>query len=57
MKTTLFMAMSLNGIIAKEDGNEDFLSHKNWETFSELVNTFGNFVVGRKTHEAVKKMG
>lgn len=49
------MAISSNGIIATEKGDEDFLSHKNWEKFCELVREFGNFIVGRKTYEAVKK--
>ena len=48
------MAISANGFIARENGNEDFLSHDNWEKFCELAREFGNFVVGRKTYEAVK---
>ena len=55
MKVTLFMAMSLNGIIARKNGDEDFLSHDNWNSFSELVKSFQNFIIGRKTFEAVKK--
>lgn len=55
MKVTLFMAMSLNGIIARKNGDEDFLSSNNWNSFSELVKTFKNFIIGRKTFEAVKK--
>ena len=55
MKTTLYMAMSANGIIATETGDEEFLSHENWEKFCELARELGNFVVGRKTYEAVKK--
>lgn len=57
MKTTLFMAMSVNGYIAKADGSEDFLSHKNWENFCELAQECGCFVVGRKTYEAVQAWG
>jgi len=48
------MAISLNGYIAKENGSEDFLSHENWEKFCDLAKEYGNFVVGRKTYEAVK---
>lgn len=55
MKTTLYMATSANGIIARENGDEDFLSHENWKKFCELANEFGNFIVGRKTYDAVKK--
>ena len=47
--------MSANGIIATETGDEEFLSHENWEKFCELARELGNFVVGRKTYEAVKK--
>ncbi len=54
MRVTLFMAISANGLIAQEDGSEDFLSHENWETFASLVAQFGNFIVGSKTYEAVK---
>lgn len=49
------MAISANGIIATETGDEEFLSHENWKKFCELAREFGNFVVGRKTYEAVKK--
>lgn len=28
---TLEMACSINGLIASEDGNEDFLSYRGWE--------------------------
>lgn len=55
MKTTLYMAISANGIIATETGDEEFLSHENWEKFCKLARKFGNFIVGRKTYEAVKK--
>lgn len=54
MKVTLYMAMSLNGIIARESNEEDFLSHKNWETFVELAHLTGCMIWGRKTHEVVK---
>ena len=54
MKVTLYMAVSLNGYIAKENASEDFLSHANWEKFCSLAQEYGNFIVGRKTYEAVK---
>ncbi|MDO8663253.1 MAG: dihydrofolate reductase family protein [Candidatus Wildermuthbacteria bacterium] len=55
MKAVLFMAISLNGVIARENGDEDFLSHDNWETFSGFVREYGNFVVGKRTYEAVRR--
>lgn len=30
-KVTIEMACSINGLIATEDGNEDFLSYRGWE--------------------------
>ncbi len=51
------MAVSLNGIIATEDYNEDFLSDQNWEVFLSLAEEKGNIIVGRKTYESVKSWG
>ena len=53
-KVILYMAMSVNGIVARESGEEDFLSDANWETFKKLVKKHRNFIIGRKTYEAVK---
>ena len=54
MNVTLFMAMSVNGIIATENGSEEFLSHENWKSFSGFVEEFGCFIVGGNTYTAVK---
>jgi dihydrofolate reductase len=48
------MVISANGIIARENGEEDFLSHENWLEFLRLANKSKSFVWGRKTYEAVK---
>lgn len=45
--------MSANGMIADENGAEDFLPHDNWIAFVKLAKKIGNFVYGRKTYEAV----
>ncbi len=55
MKIILFVATSLNSMIARKNGDEDFLSDINWQTFSELAKKHGCFIVGRKTYEAVQK--
>ena len=49
------MAMSLNGMIASKNGDEDFLSDANWESFRKLAEKHGCFIIGRKTYEAVQK--
>ena len=57
MKVILFMAVSLNGIIADKHGKEDFLSHENWTSFIEVAKEFGNFIYGHNTYEAVNEWG
>ena len=47
------MAMSADGIIASQSGNEDFLSHDNWIEFVRLLGQTGSFIWGRKTYESV----
>lgn len=49
------MAQSVNGIVARENYNEDFLSDENWKVFLGLVKETGCFIVGRKTYQEVKK--
>ena len=55
MKVVLYMAQTINGLIARDDYGEDFLSNQNWKTFVELAEKIGCFIVGRKTYEEVKK--
>lgn len=55
MKVILYMAQTMNGIIAREDYGEDFLSDENWKVFFALTKETGCFIVGRKTYEEVKK--
>ena len=55
MKVILFMAQSINGMIARRNGSEDFLSDANWQTFSSLAKQHQCVIVGRKTYDEVKK--
>ncbi|MBI4128939.1 MAG: hypothetical protein HY460_02700, partial [Parcubacteria group bacterium] len=50
------MAMSVNGITARNNNKEDFLSDKNWDVFCKLAKKHGCFVVGRKTYEIVMRL-
>lgn len=54
MKVTLWMGMSLNGIIARENNEEDFISHDCWLAWLEAIREYGCILWGRKTHEIVK---
>jgi len=55
MKVILYMAQTINGIIARNNYDEDFLSHENWKVFLGLTKEMDCFIVGRKTYEEVKK--
>ncbi|MEK6882154.1 MAG: dihydrofolate reductase family protein, partial [Nanoarchaeota archaeon] len=55
MKVILFMAMSINGIIAREYGSEDFFSDRNWEEFVKIAEDKKCIIVGRKTYELVSR--
>lgn len=55
MKVTVYMAQSLDGFIARDTGQEDFLSTLNWDTFERLAEETGCFVLGRTTYKTVKQ--
>ncbi len=54
MKVILWMGMSLNGFIARENNEEDFISHDCWLAWLEALRTNGCLLFGRKTYEIVK---
>ena len=49
------MAMTANGIIARKNGDEDFLSHQNWITLEKLTQKYKCLVWSRKTYENVMR--
>lgn len=51
MGVTLWMAMSLNGMTARTNHSEDFLSGTDWDLFIDLVRDSDALVWGRITHE------
>ena len=54
MKVIMWMGMSLNGYIAGEDNNEDFISHDCWVSWLEAIRQHGCIIWGRKTYQVVK---
>ena len=54
MKVILYMAITANGYIAKED-NKTPWSDEEWQSFSEKVKEIKNLVIGRKTFEIMQK--
>lgn len=56
MKVLLNMAISPNGLIARENGDEDWLPEEGWDEFVEEAKGFKNIVMGRETYEVVTRM-
>ncbi|MFR2534404.1 MAG: dihydrofolate reductase family protein [Clostridia bacterium] len=56
-KVTIEMACSINGIIATEEGQEDFLSQRGWQIMLELLKEYDVLIWGRKTWENVLSWG
>ena len=53
MNVILYMAMTLNGFIARTNGETDFVSEEEWKLYSEMVKKAGNIVIGRKTYDVM----
>lgn len=53
MKVILDMAISPNGYIAREDGDEDWLPSEGWDEFLLLAKELNNIVMGRETYDQV----
>lgn len=56
-KITVEMACSINGLIATEDGNEDFLSFRGWEIMLEFLKEYDVLIWGKKTWENILAWG
>lgn len=56
MKIIQSNAISLNGMLARVDGQEDWLPSEGWDEFVEDVKKYGNFIMGRETYELVTKL-
>ncbi len=54
---TIEMACSINGLIATEDGNEDFLLYRGWEIMLEFLKGQDVLIWGRKTWENILTWG
>jgi len=56
MKIIQSNAISLNGMLARENGDEDWLPSEGWDEFVEDVKKYDNFIMGRETYELVTKL-
>jgi dihydrofolate reductase len=56
MKIIQSNAISLNSMIARSDGQEDWLPSEGWDEFVADAETLRNFIIGRETYELVMKL-
>lgn len=49
------MAISLNGMIAKNDDDTSWISKEEWDSYSLAVRTAGNLIVGHRTYSILTK--
>jgi dihydrofolate reductase len=50
MKVILYMAISVDGKIAKSDDDTSWISEEEWNSYSSAVNKAGCLIVGRRTY-------
>ena len=55
MKIILYMAITVNGFIAKENDDVNWVSETEWKSFSGMIKKLGNMVIGRRTYEMMLK--
>ncbi|MDP2641995.1 MAG: dihydrofolate reductase family protein [bacterium] len=57
MKTILYMGISANGYIAREDGNSEFTSEEDLKGFYEHSKSAGNIIMGKNTYLEASRYG
>lgn len=53
MMTVLYMAQTINGMIAYENDDTAFVSDAGWDFYKQLVEDSGAIVMGRKTYDVM----
>ncbi len=51
MKVVLYMAITVNGYIAKENDDTGFTSDIEWESYKNMAKKIGNIIVGKRTYQ------
>ena len=57
MKTILYMGITVNGYIAKADGNSEWTSKEDLQGFYEQSKRAGNIIMGANTYRAASEYG
>jgi len=55
MKVVLYMAMTANGLIAKENDDTSFVTKTEWDSYSAAARDAGNLVIGHRTYNILTK--
>ena len=55
MKVILYMAISVNGMIAKTNDNTSWVSKEEWDSYSLAVRTAKNLIIGHRTYNILTK--
>ena len=55
MKVILYMAITPNGFIAKNNDDTSWISQQEWNSYSQIVQRAGNLVVGHRTYDILTK--
>ncbi len=55
MKVILYMAISANGMIAKNNDDTSWISKEEWDSYSLEIRKAGNLIVGRRTYNILTK--
>lgn len=50
MKVILYLAQTVNGMIAKEDDDTPW-SQEEWQAYADMAKMVGNIIIGRRTYE------
>lgn len=54
-KVILYMAISLNGMIAKENDDTSWVSKEEWECYLKAARSAGNIIVGHRTYDIMSE--
>ena len=55
MKVVLYMAITPNGFVAKENDDTSWVSEVEWNSFRGMINHAGNMIIGRRTYEIMRE--
>ena len=57
MKVILYMTITVNGFIAKENDDTSFVSEVEWGNFRKTVKSVGNIIIGSRTYKIMRDGG